>query len=295
MIPYFNFVFLAFVLLTLEFTTAQTTDPQYIAEIQAWRAKREASLKSEDGWLNLAGLFRLKAGENSFGADKSNAVVFPKGDAFLGNFIVENGEVQVEIAENATVNQGDTKVGKLKIFSEKEKPVVLQHQSLRWFIIKRGENFYVRLRDLESPNVRHFTGIKNFPIDAKWRVEATLEPAAADFKLSVVDVIGTKSLQPSPGAFVFELGGKTHRLYPTQEGDQLFFVFGDDTNGDTTYGAGRFLYASKPDANGKIVLDFNKAYNPPCAFTAFATCPLPTKENRLSIEINAGEKNYGEH
>lgn len=290
-----SFILLFSVLAILAFHNTKTTDPQYIAEIQAWRAKREASLKSEDGWLNLVGLLRLQEGKNTFGSDQSNALIFPKGDPFLGNLILENGEVRAEINSKVIVYQKDTIVKNLKIFSAKEKPITLQHQSLRWFIIKRGENYYVRLRDLESPNVKHFKGIESFPIDKKWCVEATLEPAAPDFKISVVDVIGTSSMQPSPGAFIFEIQGKKYKLYPTSEGDQLFFVFGDETNGDSTYGAGRFLYANQPDANGKIILDFNKAYNPPCAFTAFATCPLPSEMNKLPIEINAGEKNFGEH
>lgn len=283
------------VLTVFAFQKSEIVDKQYITEIEAWRSKRIASLKSEEGWLNLAGLFPLKEGKNTFGSDKSNAIVFPKGDAFLGSFILENGEVSIKILPKVAVYQGANKVKKIKIFSPKENPVILQHQSLRWFIIKRGERYFVRLRDLEHPNVTHFPGIQFFTIDKNWRIEATLEPAAPDFKIPVVDVIGTSSMQSSPGAFRFEIQGKTYRLYPTSEGDQLFFVFGDATNGDTTYGAGRFLYANQPDESGKIILDFNKAYNPPCAFTAFATCPLPSEMNKLSIEINAGEKNFGEH
>lgn len=274
---------------------AQNADSQYIADIQKWHEDRMASLKSENGWLNLAGLFRLKEGENSFGSAKSNAIVFPKGDALLGKLILKDGEVSVKIAPQAAVYQDDKKVNDLKIFTKNGQPIVLRHQSLRWFVIKRGKDYYVRLRDLESPNVTQFPGIETFPIDPKWRVEATLEPAAPDFKIPIADVLGNAYLEPCPGAFVFEIQGKQYRLYPTVEGEELFFVFGDATNGDSTYGAGRFLYSTKPDANGKIILDFNKAYNPPCAFTAFATCPLPAAMNQLPIEILAGEKAFGEH
>lgn len=273
-----------------------STDPEYVKEIKEWHAKRAASLKSETGWLNLAGLFRLKEGTNSFGSAASNDIVFPKGEAFLGNFILENGQVRVEISPKVDVRNKEEKVHQSEIFNSKsEEPIVLSHQSLRWFIIQRGEQYLVRLRDLESPNVTYFKGIETFLINKSWRVEATLEPAEPGFQLSVVDVIGTQSMQDSPGAFVFEIEGKKYRLYPTNAGDELFFVFGDATNGDTTYGAGRFLYAAQPDEHGKTILDFNKAYNPPCAFTAFATCPLPNELNVLPIEINAGEKNYGDH
>lgn len=288
-------IYLLIIMIGFIFQT-QSTDPEYIKEIQEWHAKRAASLKSENGWLNLAGLFRLQEGVNSFGSDAANDIVFPKGEAFLGNFILENGQVRVEIAPKAEVWNKHEKVSQGLIFESKSnEPIVLEHQSLRWFIIQRGEQYLVRLRDLESPNVTNFKGIEIFPIDKNWRVEATLEPAEPGFQLSVVDVIGTSSMQDSPGAFVFEIEGKPYRLYPTNAGNELFFVFGDATNGDTTYGAGRFLYAAQPDEHGKTILDFNKAYNPPCAFTAFATCPLPNEVNMLPIEVNAGEKNYGDH
>jgi len=238
----------------------------------------------------------LKEGKNTFGSGKSNDIVFPKGDAQIGNFMLENGRVRIEITSNSLVLNQDKKVDTLTIFiALSQEPIVLQYQSLRWFIIQRGDQYLVRLRDLEHPNVTNFKGIERFPTDVNWRVEATLEPAEPGFKIQVADVIGTTSMQASPGAFVFDIQGQTYRLCPTIAGDELFFVFGDATNGDSTYGAGRFLYAAKPDANGKTMLDFNKAYNPPCAFTAFATCPLPSKENILLVEINAGEKNYGEH
>ncbi len=287
-------IYLLMILIGFAYQTS-STDPEYLKEIQEWHAKRAASLKSETGWLNLAGLFRLQEGTNSFGSDAANDIVFPKGEAFLGHFILENGQVRVEIKPEVNVLNKDQPIKKLAIFAPEKEPIVLAHQSLRWFIIQRGEQYLVRLRDLESPNVINFKGIEAFPIDKNWRVEATLEPAEPGFQISVVDVIGTSSMQDSPGAFVFEIEGKPYRLYPTNAGDELFFVFGDATNGDTTYGAGRFLYAAQPDEHGKTILDFNKAYNPPCAFTAFATCPLPNEINILPVEINAGEKNYGDH
>ncbi|HMO39012.1 MAG TPA: DUF1684 domain-containing protein [Saprospiraceae bacterium] len=282
--------------LWLQGLSAMPTDTTYEAAINAWQAQREAALVSEAGWLNLAGLFALKPGRNTFGSAPDNALVFPKGEAHIGAFILENGQVRVEIAPAAEVWQDAKPVNRAIIFRSKaETPVVLQHQSLRWFVIQRGERFLVRLRDLEHPAVQQFNGIERFPSDTTWRVEATLEPAAPDFQLRVADVIGTVSMQASPGAFLFEKNGQPHRLYPTVAGDELFFVFADETNGDSTYGAGRFLYAPLPDAQGKTVLDFNKAYNPPCAFTAWATCPLPSPENYLKLSITAGEKTWGEH
>ncbi len=283
-------------LLTNVLFAFQNADAAYVTEINAWHTRREASLRSETGWLNLVGLLPLKEGKNTFGSDPSNDIIFPKGDANLGTLILKNGQVRMAIAPQADVRAQQKKVRKMVIFkSRSSESVVLSHQSLRWFIIRRGDRFFVRLRDLASPTVLNFKGIERFPVDPKWRVEATLEPAAPGFKLPVTDVIGDTYQEDSPGAFVFEIEGKQYRLYPTVEGDELFFVFGDATNGDTTYGAGRFFYADKADANGKTILDFNKAYNPPCAFTAFATCPLPNKLNILPIEVTAGEKSWGEH
>lgn len=267
----------------------------YEADIKNWHTQRETSLKSENGWLNLAGLFWLQAGNNTFGSDKSNAVKFPKGDAFIGSFMLKNGQVNIEILPNSKVYSGDSIIKKAVIFSEGAKPVILQHQSLRWFVIKRGNLYGIRLRDLEHPAVTTFQGVEMFPIDSQWRVEARLELADSNHKIPITDVLGMTSLQNSPGALVFDLQGKTYRLDVVWEGEQLFILFGDDTNGDSTYDSGRFLYAVKPDANGKTILDFNKATNPPCAFTVFATCPLPPKQNMLLLTITAGEKKFEEH
>ncbi len=276
--------------------SATPSDTTYEAAINTWQAQREAALVSEAGWLNLAGLLAIKPGRNTFGSAPDNDLVFPKGEAYIGAFILEDGQVRVEITPAAEVWQDARPVRSEIMFQSKaEGPVVLRHQSLRWFVIQRGERFLVRLRDLEHPAVQQFSGIERFPTDTAWRIEATLEPADSDFQLRVVDVIGTISMQASPGAFVFEKNGQQHRLYPTVAGDELFFVFADQTNGDSTYGAGRFLYAPLPDAHGKTVLDFNKAYNPPCTFTAWATCPLPSPENYLKLSVTAGEKTWGEH
>ena len=272
------------------------SDPTYEAEIKKWHAARIASLQSETGWLNLAGLFWLKEGSNSFGSDSTNAIVFPKGAPFLGAFILENGQVQVNALPNAAVFQDGKSVESTTIFtSPGQAPVVLSHQSLRWFVIQRGDRYGIRLRDLEHPALQAFQGVEMFPIDKSWRVEATLETALTEKKIPITDVLGMTSLQVSPGTLVFQLQGQTFRLDAVKDGDELFILFGDETNGETTYSSGRFLYAAQPDANGKTILDFNKAYNPPCAFTPYATCPLPPKQNQLPIAITAGEKNFGDH
>lgn len=282
--------------LSILITNGQTTsDSLYKKEIEQWQAQREANLRKDDSWLNLAGLFWLKEGKNTFGSAKSNNIIFPKGDANLGTLILKNGVVNVEILPNVEVWQDKNRIDKALIYSPEQKSVILQHQSLRWFIIKRGNMYGIRLRDLEHPAVKAFKGVETFPIDQQWQVEATLETAATNHKIPITDVLGMTNFLESPGVLVFDLQGKTYRLDVVTEDDKLFILFGDDTNGDTTYGSGRFLYAAQPGANGKTILDFNKATNPPCAFTAFATCPLPPRQNILPLAIFAGEKKFGEH
>lgn len=294
-----TFTFLITLLISAFGASFQTlsTDPAYVAEIDAWHAQRIEALTGETGWLNVVGLHWLKAGENTFGSGKTNDLIFPKGDAQLGSLFLENGSVRIEANDRAKIYGSDNKrIAFMTIYEtdSENPPVVLQHGSLRWFVIKRGDRYGVRLRDLEAEAVVHFEGIERFPVDDQWRVEATLEPAEGK-TVDITNVLGQTAPQASPGTLVFEIGGETYRLDPVTEGEELFVIFGDASNGDSTYGAGRFLYAAKPDANGKTILDFNKAYNPPCAFTAFATCPLPPAHNKLLVEILAGEKTWGEH
>ncbi|MBC7920196.1 MAG: DUF1684 domain-containing protein [Ferruginibacter sp.] len=289
----------AFVLL-LSLTNFQPhprdADPTYEAEIKAWHRNRIASLKSERGWLNLAGLFWLKEGNNTFGSDRENDVVFPKGAAVIGSFELKNGQVSVRTEPGVGVTADGQPVTERNVFAAKETPPpVLQLGSLRWFVIRRGDRYGVRLRDLESPLLTEFKGIETFPIQPEWRVAARLETHNPPKMLTVTDIVGTTSRQPAAGTLVFDVKGKTYRLDATAEGDHLFVVFADETNAEETYGAGRFVYVDQPGADGKTFVDFNKAYNPPCAFTPYATCPLPSKDNRLAIRVVAGEKNYGDH
>lgn len=291
-----KFLFLLTVCAALTAFKGVNDETGYVNELKTWQQKRVESLKAENGWLNLAGLFWLEEGKNSFGADPKNNVVFPAGKSLplLGSFTLKNGEVWVDIEPGAKVTVNNEPITSLKIFPV-ENYTVLASGSLRWFVIKRGNKYGIRLRDLESPELQHFAGVKTYPIDQKWRVEAKLEPAATDKKIAITDVTGQTSLQTSPGTLVFTLDGKEYRLDAVESEEQLFILFADKTSGKETYGAGRFLYAERPNSKGITVLDFNKSINPPCAFTTFATCPLPPKQNRLSIAITAGEKNYGNH
>ncbi len=275
-------------------------DPAYREQVDGWHRSRIASLKSENGWLNLAGLFWLKEGANTVGSDPNNDLTFPSGKApnQLGTIKLANGAVTFEAAPSVVVQSGvEPVLGVKTIFAtDLSKPLTLSHGSLRWFVIKRGNRYAIRLRDLESPLLSQFKGVDRFPVDEAYRVKARLERPTEARTIPILDVTGQISQQPLVGTLVFDLGGKTHRLDAVGEGpDKLFILFGDATNTHETYGSGRFLYADTPGTDGLTMLDFNQSINPPCAFTPFATCPLPPKQNRLTARIPAGEKNYGDH
>ncbi len=259
------------------------SDTKYVQEIEAFRKARIESLKSENGWLNLAGLFWLKEGVNTLGGSEKNDFVFPSdhSDAFLGELLLKNGEVYYQTVSDTML-----------VYRDDIQAPLVSHRSLRWFIIKRGDKYAVRLRDLEGEYMKAFRGIDCFPTDAKYRIVADFVPTKGKM-MTIIDVTGRSYQLESPGMLRFTIGKKTYQLETSQEGDNLFIVFGDLTNKKQTYGAGRFIDTALPDANGKVVIDFNKAYNPPCAFTPFATCPLPTAANKLAVEIRAGEQFQG--
>ncbi|MEY4954423.1 MAG: hypothetical protein RI981_508 [Bacteroidota bacterium] len=255
----------------------------HVDEIKAFRAARITSLKSETGWLNLAGLFWLKEGKNTLGGDDKNDFVFPAdhSDPFLGELLLKDGKVFYQTVHDTML-----------VFQEGIKVPVISHRSLRWFIIKRGDKYAVRLRDLEGEYLKAFKGIDCFPTDSSYRIEADFIPTQGKM-MTIIDVTGRAYTLESPGLLRFKIGKAIYELETSQEGNNLFIVFGDLTNKKQTYGAGRFIDTALPNAQGKVVIDFNKAYNPPCAFTPFATCPLPTPANKLAVEIRAGERFHG--
>jgi len=287
---------LAFGLAMIMMTACATkTDADYVKSIDEWHQKRVEGLKAPDSWLSLAGLYWLEESENSFGAGASNDVVFPEGKApaEMGVFILENGRVTVKVKEGVDIFHDGAPVTTLEMKSDAEgKATVLSHRSLSWFVIRRGERIGIRLRDSANPRIADFKGIERFPVSEKWRIEAEFKPYDSVKTISVPTVLGTIDESPCSGALIFEIGGREYRLDPiTEEGSPGYFiVFGDATNGKETYGGGRFLSAEAAGPDGKVILDFNKAVNPPCAFSPFATCPLPPEQNVLPVAVKAGEK-----
>ncbi len=271
----------------------------YEAKINEWHKKREQSLTKKDSWLSLSGLFWLNEGENTFGSDKSNQIIFPeKAPAFMGGFYVRAGKVKVILKKESGVTIDGKSIPEKTLVPDVDgEPTLLQYGSLSWYVIKRGDKFLIRLKDSESPALLNFTGVERYPVAKKWRVKARLKPYDPPKKLKIANVLGQVSETDCPGVLLFEIEGKTYRLEPEgKRGDKKWFLnFSDETSGRETYGAGRYLVLDVPDEKGDTHIDFNKAYNPPCAFSPYATCPLPPKGNHLSVKITAGEKDYGHH
>jgi uncharacterized protein len=274
-----------------------SADPVYQNEIRDWQAKRAESLRRDTGWLTLTGLVWLDEGESRIGSAAGSEVRLPEGKApeTVGTLVRTGRSVTLTTEPGAMVTVDGTPVGSIEMKPDTSgSPTIAEIGPVQFLVIERGDRVGVRVRDREHPALASFRGLDYFPTDPGWRVEARLEPYDPPKQIPIQNVVGIVEAQLSPGALVFEIDGKEHRLDPIiEEGtDELFVIFADETSGGETYGAGRYLYAKNPGPNGRTTLDFNKAYNPPCAFTDFATCPLPPRQNRLEVRVEAGEKNY---
>lgn len=292
---YFLLVFMFLLFIACSENLKEKGSKEYIAEIKSWHNKRIENLKKENGWLNLVGLLWLKEGENKFGSDKSNDIVFPEGTPnFMGKFILQDTTVIMEVNPNVEITNNGNKVTKLKLENDlKGNPTVVAYKYFRWQIIKRQDKIGVRLRNLEAPLVKNFKGIETFPINDDWKIEAEFIPYNPPKNILVPNILGMIDTSKSLGKIVFKKDGKEFSLEALDTGpDSFFIIFADETSGKETYGAGRFLSVEKPKEGKKFYIDFNKAYNPPCVFTKYATCPLPPKENQLKIRVTAGEKMF---
>ena len=271
--------------------------PEYIDEINKWDQHRLERLKADDGWLNLVGRTWLKPGENKFGSTKDNDVLIEsdKVPDYMGVFIFQDSTVTMKVNNGVDILYNGNPVKEMVMIGDGNKDMtVFQYGPIKWNLIVRNELYGIRFRDLESEFVKSFKGIERFPVNEDWRIEAKYEAYDPPKKMSVPNVLGQIDEEPSPGAIVFTKDNQTYRLDAIDADDNLWFIFADGTSGEETYGGGRFLYADKADSNGIVIVDFNKAYDPPCVLTKFATCPLPPKQNYISLRITAGEKMYGE-
>jgi hypothetical protein len=269
----------------------------YVRSIETWRAGRVARLTKPDGWLSLAGLFWLQPGRNPVGSDKSSAVVLPgSAPAHAGTIVVDGKAARWEPDPGAAVEAGGRPAGAMALVDDENgEPTMLRAGSVSFAVIRRGEKLGVRVRDSEAATRKDFRGLEHYPVASDWRFEGRFVPYPAPKHVTVPTILGFPEDDVAPGEIEFTWQGKPYRIMPIfeQGSDELFIIFGDRTNGKTTYGGGRFVYAPMPK-DGKTVLDFNKAYNPPCVFTPYATCALPPPANHLPFEVKAGEKMYAE-
>jgi uncharacterized protein (DUF1684 family) len=286
----FVFGLLVSTLVVFGATSTQAPDAVYVQSFEKWKADQTADLK--ENWLSLAGLFWLKPGPNTFGSDPAGQIVFPKIPAHAGEFDLTGKEVTLKLLPDAKATIEGKPVSTAKLDPDTSEHVTyVEMGTLRFHVIVRGERVGIRVRDTDSEAARNFKGMIFFPLDMSYRVTATWVPADGKKNIEIPNVLGDVTAQPVPGVVEFKLNGEELKL-TALGGDAkngLFFVFNDLTAKNDTYPGGRFLDTG-PIVNGHVELDFNRAYNPPCAVTPYATCPLAPKENRLAIAIPAGEK-----
>jgi hypothetical protein len=273
---------------------AADLDPTYRQQIEQWRAERLARLTAPDGWLTLIALDWLKPGVNTVGSAADCDVRLPKLPPRLGTITLENDRARWVPAAGVAVTI-DGVPGAAELLDDRHPhPTVVAWGTVQFYLIRRGDRLGVRAKDSAAPTRTGFAGLDYFDIDPSWRIEAKWEPYDPPHTVEQPNVLGETEKVLVPGAAVFEREGRIIRVEPVIEtpGDRaLFLVFADRTSGQESYGAARFVY-TEPPHDGTILIDFNRAYNPPCAFTPFATCPLPTAQNRLDVRVTAGEKKY---
>jgi uncharacterized protein (DUF1684 family) len=267
----------------------------FIQDELAWREKREEEMKAPSSWLNIAGLFWLKEGESRFGTSTENPIKLPEGSSpsVAGSFILDNGKIAVTAEKGAELKIDGKSIHRSELKGDDfGKPDVVELNDLRMWVIKRFNRFAIRLRDLNHSPYKNYTRLDFFPPKQKYKLEGEFHPFPEPKIVEVGTVVGENTEMNSTGYVTFKIDGRTYRLDAFSSNSKgLFFVFGDYTNGKETYEASRFMYA-KVLESGKVVMNFNRAYNPPCAYTPFATCPLPPPQNQLEIRILAGEKKY---
>jgi uncharacterized protein (DUF1684 family) len=269
---------------------AESPDAAYMQAFEKWKADQTEDLKAN--WLPLTGLFWLKPGVNTFGSDAGNSMIFPKGPGHAGEFDLEGKEVTVKLLPDAHATIAGRVATTAKLDPDTSGHVTrVEMGSLHFHVIVRGERVGIRVQDVDSQAARDFKGMMFFPLDLTYRVTATWVPSDGKTTVEIPNVLGDVTKTPVAGVLQFKVNGQALRLTPlggdAQKG--FFIVFNDLTAKGDTYPGGRFL-DTPPVVNGTVKLDFNRAYNPPCAVTPYATCPLAPKENRLAVAIPAGEK-----
>ena len=270
---------------------------EYQQQIQQWQQHRLKNLTAPHGWLSLIGLEWLKPGDNRVGSAADNDIVLKAGPAHLGVVTLgKDNAIHIKLAADSGATIDGKPVQEAALVDDQHAgegdPTLVSFGTANFYVVDRDGRKGLRVKDSNAETRTHFLGLDYFPIDPSWRIEADWVPFDPPHELEIGSVLGTVNKEKVPGKAVFTRDGHTYELFPIQEDpNSLFFVMADKTSGHETYGAARFLSADMPK-NGKVILDFNQATNPPCAFTAYATCPLAPPENRLGLRVTAGEKSY---
>jgi uncharacterized protein (DUF1684 family) len=271
-------------------------DNEFYKQVQAWHERRINSLKSETGWLSLAGLYWLKQGANTFGSARDNDIIFPEDTPkYMGTITLQDSIVTLSVNDSVPVMNDSVRVTQMQLINDNdENPTDLSYDKYTWYIIKRQDKYGIRLKNREHPRLKNFTDIERYPVDIKWRIKARLQKYDPPKDIKVTNVLGQVEELPCPGKLVFEIDGQPYSIdpFPTSNGKRYWIIFGDATNEIETYGGGRYLYIDAVDENGETYIDFNQCYNPPCAFTPYSTCTLPPRQNILPVKVTAGEKSW---
>ncbi len=277
------------------------SNDSYTRNIQAWYNQRDKELAQLASPLSLVGSYSLKEGTTTFGSDPSNDIVLPKGiPAKAGSYLVKGDSIYLQLNDAGKIKvEGRTAISRSDIpkqdslkYTSAPSSIVLQQDNVRWFVTVNSGKLVVRVLDNNSEAHRHFTKVDRYPIDLKWRIKGIFEPFAPQTTISITNVKGITNQRPAAGLVRFSYEGKEYALQALEQDDKLFFTFSDSTGEHGSY-AFRFLSAARPDADNTVILDFNKATNPNCAFSKYSACPLPPPGNSLDFAIPAGEKKYG--
>lgn len=289
-----------FLLLPIIVTACSSPEPgpasfpeNYHQELDSWKADRLESLTNPTGWMRLAGMYWLEEGEYSFGSGADQDVRFPEGTipGHAGVFILDNNTVTMSVAEGVNITHNGETVDEMVIYDGEDEEPHLQYETLEWVVIERSGLIGVRLYNKENEKVNQFTGFETYPVDEKWYLNARFIPHEEDVTIPIVNILGQVDETPSPGKLEFVADGETYTLDALEGSTRMFLIVGDATNQAETYQAGRYIYVDYPEEGSEYtVIDFNKLYNPPCAYSAFTTCQLPPPQNRLDLAITAGEK-----
>ena len=272
-------------------TAGVRAQEDYAAGIETWRAERETRLTADDGWLTVAGLFFLREGENSFGSDPLHDIVLPSGPRDAGVFVLGDDRVTLRAAAGSTVGVDGRDVTAAALWPYENERPALTIGPLTLFVHSSGQRLGIRMLDRNSAILREFAGLDWYPVDADYRVRGRFVPHAEPQEVRIQNILGDVETLTSSGTVRLSIRGEEVEMLPVDADGQLWFIFRDLTSGTETYPAARFLYADAPE-DGWTVVDFNKAYNPPCAFNPHTTCPLPPRANRLPVRVEAGEREY---